>query len=168
MGTLTPTASPTITGNPTTVPTVHPTPAPTMDFENPCNSPPLARKSYYFEPGRIWFVAVSGSWREYLDSEEKSGSAKNGFTYEYDERYLYDFDIIDEYGGPTFAPTLAPTFSETPVFLPSDFIADPFRRQYDKIATTSFSIMLAGVMGFVATRWYFHRKENRDVGKWLF
>lgn len=166
--TKTPTTwAPTVTNMPTG-PSMAPTAEPTRDFENPCNSPPLAESRYYFEPNRIWFVGISGSPREYADSRYRTGSRSQGFTYHWDLDYDYEIHIIDEYGGPTFAPTLAPTFSDTPVYIPSDFISDPYSKQYDAMSTATFFLMFIGAAAFVSTRWIFHIQEKRNPGKWPF
>jgi hypothetical protein len=197
------------TSNPTPVPTFHPTPKPTMKptkgkqkdppsptmfptqpstvpTESPtpfpvdvCDTRPLAKRQYSLEPNRIHFVAITGSYREYMRAQAFNDAFESkfpkekfpSFTWHETERkgmnYDYEIDIIDEFGGKTSQPTLGPTPKPTGDYLPSSFLSDPFRGIY----TTYFMVSLMGVFItdfiFISTRSFFNWKEEREMGKWV-
>jgi len=149
-------------------PASFPTPAPT-DYD-PCSGKPLFEPPhfdrsdyvrYYFEPNRMWYVSIHGSPMEYAYA-----SSKTKFK-QYADRLNYKVFITDEYGGPTQYPTLTPTFGDTPVYVPSDMILEPYKEPMYNLLYVSFTLTGTGMIMFAVTRGYFNYIEKRKVGRWI-
>ena len=81
--------------------------------------------------------------------------------------YDYEIDIIDEFGGKTQMPTTSPTPKPTAHYLPSTLLSDPFRGLYTTYFLISFIAFFVAVSVFIAGRWFYNWKEERDVGAWF-
>ena len=194
-----PSAAPTVTSSPTGT---NPTPTPTVssaptqepvDGDPACYGTVLAKEKVYFEPGRIWYVGITGSfseadewWEEHSEGngnnanshKEKSKRDHGGGPlqgdygpaggYYFTRGVNYKFEIIDEYGGPSQAPTMMPTFGETEVYVPSEFIVDPLKAQYENFVLSCVVLFGMSATAFMCTRCAFNALENRDKGRWFF
>jgi hypothetical protein len=165
-----------------TAPSAVPTQTPTISPADICDSQPLARRKYNLEPNRIHFVAVTGSYREYKRAQNFNERFVDKFGGPVDDRfpdfeweetvrrgmnYDYEIDIIDEFGGKTQMPTTSPTPKPTAHYLPSTLLSDPFRGLYTTYFLISFIAFFVAVSVFIAGRWFYNWKEERDVGAWF-
>jgi len=199
------TAAPTIeptSGSPSDEPTMAPVPAPTLlpttsspptMLDDPmCTGEVLASKKVTFEPNRIWYVGITGSYQEdrdwektHYEPEKSSGHPGYSDDAEIDKRDYdgildrqggfykmrgvdYSIEVINEYGELTALPTMAPTFGETAVYLPSEFIVDPLKAQYENFVISCVLLGTCAVVTFVITRCAFNVLEARSTGNWMF
>lgn len=146
------------------------------------------------EPGRIWYVGITGSWKEDAHWDENIGKdddtlpsserAAYGLSAEEDgvkrgeygpwggfyamRGVNYKLEVIDEFGGLTSPPTTMPTFGDTPVYLPSEFISDPVKAGYENFLITCVLLFGAAATAFVLTRCFFNAVEKRSTARWVF
>lgn len=191
-----PTADPTTAAPTTTTSSPTSTPMPTSypdDGDIECSGQILAREKVYLEPGRIWYVGITGSfkedqaWEEYFEDDDPSSSEmrkrdygmpgnnpkKEGGEYGpwggfYKIRGVdYKFEVIDEFGGPSQMPTTMPTFGDTSVYVPSEFISDPLKASYENFVISCILLFGAAISAFIVTRCVFNALEVRSKGRWL-